>query len=182
MDVRASDDERDATIELLREAAAQGRLTFEELAERIEAASSAVMRAELVPLTADLPGAPVAGPVEPATGVRWMGDIKRSGAWVVPPELDFRSYFGNIKLDFRDATITTDEIRVHAWAGFGNVDLLVPEGVEVEVQANPLIGKLKQEGGPATPGAARIILTGGAVLGDVKIRRKKRRLRLLKRG
>jgi hypothetical protein len=49
MDVRASDLERDATVELLREAAADGRLTLEELTDRIEAASNAVMRSELVP-------------------------------------------------------------------------------------------------------------------------------------
>ena len=39
MDVRASDAEREATIERLRDAAAEGRLTFEELADRIEAAA-----------------------------------------------------------------------------------------------------------------------------------------------
>jgi len=54
MDVRASDSERDATVERLREAAAEGRLTLEELTDRIEAASLAVMRSELVPLTTDL--------------------------------------------------------------------------------------------------------------------------------
>jgi hypothetical protein len=55
MDVRASDSERDATVEQLREAAAVGRLTLEELTDRIEAAANAVMRSELVPLTGDLP-------------------------------------------------------------------------------------------------------------------------------
>jgi hypothetical protein len=40
MDVRASDAERDATFEQLREAAAEGRLTLEELTDRIEAASN----------------------------------------------------------------------------------------------------------------------------------------------
>ena len=41
MDVRASDAEREATIERFRHAAAEGALTFEELADRIEAASAA---------------------------------------------------------------------------------------------------------------------------------------------
>jgi hypothetical protein len=36
MDVRASDPERDATVERLRDAAAEGRLTLEELTDRIE--------------------------------------------------------------------------------------------------------------------------------------------------
>src|SRR5690242_18356598 len=98
MDVRASDSERDATIEQLREAAAEGRLTFEELADRIEAASHAVTRADLEPLTADLPLAPGVLAREPAE-VRKAGDIKRSGGWVVPPKCHFQSYFGNVRLD-----------------------------------------------------------------------------------
>src|SRR5689334_14861292 len=102
MDVRASDAERDATVEQLREAAAEGRLTFEELSDRIELASQAVMRGELATLTADLPTALTTLPSEPAN-VRMAGDIKRSGAWVVPAESRLRSYFGHIKLDLRQA-------------------------------------------------------------------------------
>jgi Domain of unknown function (DUF1707) len=40
-DVRASDAEREATVVRLRDAAAEGRLTLEELAERVEAADGA---------------------------------------------------------------------------------------------------------------------------------------------
>ena len=47
--------------------------------------------------------------------------------------------------------------------------MLVPEGVDVEVRANALIGKLKQEQSPAVHGAPRVILTGGTWFGDVKI-------------
>ena len=46
----------------LRDAAAEGRLTFEELADRIEAADGAVMREDLERLTEDLPAAPAAAP------------------------------------------------------------------------------------------------------------------------
>ena len=53
--VRASDAEREATVERLREATAEGRLTFGELTERTEAAYPATTRGELAPLTADLP-------------------------------------------------------------------------------------------------------------------------------
>src|SRR3954470_6075045 len=90
MDVRASDAERDATVDRLREAAAEGRLTLEELTDRIEAAAGAVMRSELAPLTRDLPPAGEVGHVVPPTDVRGAGDVKRSGAWVVPAECHFR--------------------------------------------------------------------------------------------
>ena len=169
MDVRASDAERDETVERLREAAAEGRLTFEELADRIEVAAGATTRGELVRLTRDLPAPPPARAAEPLH-VRTVGDVKRSGAWVVPPELTLRSWLGHIKLDLRQAMITSEEIRIHAHTPFGNIDLLVPEGVEVDVRAR---GQQKVEGGAPVPGAPRIVLTGGTVFGTVKVRHKR---------
>src|SRR4051794_32788741 len=105
MDVRASDAERDATVNHLREAAAEGRLTLEELTDRIEAAADAVMRSDLVPLTSDLPAAAVAAIAPQRAGVRGLGDVKRSGPWAVPAESSFRTWFGHIKLDLRQAQI-----------------------------------------------------------------------------
>jgi hypothetical protein len=168
VDVRASDSERDATVEQLRDAAAEGRLTLEELTDRIEAASNAVMRSELMPLTTDLPVTVERSRSEPAH-VRKVGDIKPKGAWVVPAECRFRSYFGAVVVDLREATITAQELHIDARTPFGNIILLVPEGVGVEVRANALIGKLKQEQSPAVHGAPRVILTGGTWFGDVKI-------------
>jgi hypothetical protein len=176
MDVRASDAERDATVERLREAAAEGRLTFEELADRIEAAAGATTRGELVRLTGDLPTA--LAPSEPIR-VRTLGDVKRSGAWVVPAELRLRSWLGHITLDLREATISAQEIHIHARTPFGNIDLLVPEGFEVDVRAR---GSQKLEGVAPTPGSPRIVLTGGTMFGTVKVRHKRLWEKLLKGG
>ncbi|WP_241683094.1 DUF1707 domain-containing protein [Actinomadura sp. J1-007] len=62
--VRASDAEREAVVEWLRVASVEGRLTFEELTERTEAAFLAVTRGDLERITTDLPGmgAPGANP------------------------------------------------------------------------------------------------------------------------
>ena len=111
-DVRASDAEREATVERLRDAAAEGRLTFEELADRIEAAGAAVMRSDLVPLTADIPAA-VAIRDDAPERVHALGDVKRSGSWAVPGENHFRSWLGHIKLDLRQARISGTEIHIH---------------------------------------------------------------------
>jgi hypothetical protein len=174
MDVRASDAERDAVIEQLREAAAEGRLTMEELTDRIEVASQAVMRSDLEPLTADLPAPGAAVTVAPDDArERTFGDVKRSGAWVVPQHSEFRSWMGNIKLDLRQATIGSREIVIDAFTPFGNIDLLVPEGVQVEVRADKRMGSLKHDTGAATPGAPRVILTGGTVFGTIKVRNKR---------
>jgi hypothetical protein len=174
MDVRASDAERDAVIDQLREAAAEGRLTMEELTDRIEIAAHAVMRSELERLTADLP-APAANANLPVldTRERAMGDVTRSGTWLVPQHSEFRSWTGNIKLDLRQATISSREIVIDAFTPFGNIDLLVPEGVAVEVRAEKRMGSLKQQATAATPGAPRVILTGGTVFGTIKVRNKR---------
>ena len=55
--LRAGDSDRDATISLLREAFAEGRLTQAEFDERLDEAHAARTFAELEQLTADLPKA-----------------------------------------------------------------------------------------------------------------------------
>lgn len=54
-DLRIGDAERDATIAALREHFAAGRLTLEELTERIDGALAAKTQAQIDALTADLP-------------------------------------------------------------------------------------------------------------------------------
>ncbi len=56
-DLRASDREREQVVRLLKDAAAEGRLDVEELETRTEGALRARTRAELAPLTRDLPSA-----------------------------------------------------------------------------------------------------------------------------
>jgi hypothetical protein len=89
MNVRASDADRDATVNLLREAAGEGRLTLEELTERIEAAANAVMRSDLVLLTGDLSTGAAVGVATQSAEVRGWRDVKRSGPWTVPAESSF---------------------------------------------------------------------------------------------
>ena len=54
-ELRVSDADRDRVAERLRAAAGEGRLTSDELEERLESAFSARTGAELEPLVADLP-------------------------------------------------------------------------------------------------------------------------------
>jgi Domain of unknown function (DUF1707)/Cell wall-active antibiotics response 4TMS YvqF len=181
MDVRASDADRDAIVSRLHEAAADGRLTFEELSDRIEAAGTAVTRTDLVRLTSDLPATAAVDLAAQPPAIRGVGDVKRSGAWTVPADNSFRTWFGNIKLDLRQAQISAMETHIHARAVFGNVDLLVPEGVEVEVRASTPIGRLRHEAAPPTLGAPRIVLTGGTFFGDVRIRHRRLWEKLVRR-
>ena len=172
----------DATVNRLRDAATERRLTLEELTDRIDAAANAVMRSDLVPLTSDLPATAAVGVATQSAGVRGVGDVKRSGPWTVPAENSFRTWFGNIKLDLRQAQISATETHIHARALFGNVDLLVPEGVEVEVQARTQVGRTNLQASSGILGAPRIVLTGGTFFGDIKVRHRRLWEKLGRRG
>jgi len=67
-DLRASDAEREHHAELLREHAAQGRLTVDELDERLDRVYAARTVGELSPVVADLP-APAPKPQPPSRGL-----------------------------------------------------------------------------------------------------------------
>ena len=185
--VRASDGERERTMELLRDAAADGRLTFEELADRIEGAAGAVTRDELERLTDDLPvprgavaGQEIVVPIRKSTV---FNDVRRSGAWKVPVESRWESLFGDVVLDLREAQVTAPEVTIDAGTIFGHVELLVPEGVAVEVRSKTLLGAVRQEAGEVAPaGAPRVVLTGGTVFGDVRVRARRLRERLWRSG
>ncbi len=184
--IRASDAERDATMDQLRDAAADGRLSLEELADRLEAAGGAATRRELSALTADLPSP--AGPLAPAPAdtvtvssktSAVFGDLRRSGRWVVPRSSRWESVFGDVVLDLREAQVTGDEIEIDAGTVFGDVQLLVPEGVLVEVRARVFFGDVRQSAGLSAPtGAPRIVLSGGTFFGDVRVRAERLRERL----
>ena len=179
--IRASDIERDAVIERLRDAAGEGRLTFEELADRIELAAGAVTREELDQISADLPAEPAPGrevALSPTRAATLFGDVRQEGAWKVPAEGRWLTMFGDVVLDLRDARVAGGEVRIQAGTVFGDIDLLVPEGVEVEVRSWTLFGDVKQNTAAAAPGAPRIVLTGGTLFGDVEVRARRLRERL----
>jgi hypothetical protein len=59
--IRASDQERESVVDVLREAFTDGRLTFDEFEERTASAYAATTWTQLRELTSDLPAQPVLG-------------------------------------------------------------------------------------------------------------------------
>ena len=80
--MRASDADRERVANVLREAAGDGRLTMDELDERLDAVYAAKTYAELEPITHDLPdagAAPVPVPSRAAPRVRRGHRARRPG-------------------------------------------------------------------------------------------------------
>jgi hypothetical protein len=137
--MRASHQDRDRVVEALRVAAGDGRLTSEELDERLEAALTARTYAELAVLTTDLPaspGAPAAvTAAQPKDSVRidcTSGSARRDGRWVVPHRIEVRVTSGEVRLDFTEAVITQPSLHIDAEVRSGRLKLITKPGIVVD--------------------------------------------------
>jgi hypothetical protein len=174
--IRASAAEREAVVEGLRVASVEGRLTFEELTERTEAAYAAVSRGDLEHITADLPGmgAPGANPAPAQVKRRFsavMGDCKERIVGRIDGPLEAVSVMGDVVLDLRGAQVTTGEVCISATAVMGDVKIIVPDGVSVELTGHNFLGVRKVNVRDPHPGARVPVVrvTATAVMGDIKI-------------
>jgi hypothetical protein len=185
--LRAADSDRDRVAEQLRQAAAEGRITFDELDERVSLAYAAKTFADLDAITSDLPGAAVSAPVprrvqppDPASGtplpkfsVAIMSGMRRAGPWVVPPTYTAVAVMGGVELDLRYATFAAPEVTIQAFCLMGGVSITVPEDVAVDVSGIGFMGGFDhQASGPGVPGAPHVRIVGFALMGGVDVRRR----------
>jgi hypothetical protein len=141
--VRASDAEREAVGERLRDAAAEGRLTLEELADRSDAAYGGTDRAELDRLVADLPAKPA--PRESERGPRrWffgvMGGDDLAGPMRLAGTCTIVNLMGGTDLDLSQARIEGGELTLRVVSIMGGSTIRVPHGVHVERTGLSLMG------------------------------------------
>jgi hypothetical protein len=174
--VRASNAEREAVVERLRVASVEGRLTFEELTERTEAAYLAVTRGDLEAITADLPGMGAPGAVPAPLQVRRrfsavMGDCKERIVGRIDQGLEVLSVMGDVVLDLRGAQVPSGEVSVVATAVMGDIKVIVPDGVRVEMSGYAVMGDRKVLVRETRPGLAVPVvhIRAHAIMGDVKI-------------
>jgi hypothetical protein len=170
--LRASHQDRDRVVEVLRVAAGDGRLTADELDQRLEAALTARTYADLAVLTTDLPAA--SAPVPPA-GVAvpepkdvgriecGSGSTKRDGRWVVPRRMEVRVTSGAVKLDFTEALISQPSLQIDTEVRSGQLILITKPGIavdadEVEIRSGQV--KVRQPWGRDAPVSLRIAVNG----------------------
>jgi Domain of unknown function (DUF1707) len=175
--MRASDADRDRVADLLCTAARDGRLTADEFDERLEAALSSRTLDELAMLTADLPSGSGRSAVATAQAEDAMriskhgGKVRRTGRWVVPRRLELRSSWCDVALDFTNAVITRDTVRIDMDVRGGSLILLV--GPSTVVDADSLMARYThvRVGPSAEPGAPvvlRVQLAGRMCYGRIE--------------
>jgi hypothetical protein len=189
--LRASDADRERVAEQLRQAAGDGRLSLDELHDRLDALYAAKTYAELEPVVADLPTAgksPSALPAQPASGAveRRVGGtpvartakavfsgLTRRGQWVVPSHYTVKAVFGGAELDLRQAWLESNEVTIDVKAVFGGVDIVVPDDVIAIVDGTGIFGAFDDKVSTSQPttGAPVVRIGGKAVFGGVTVHR-----------
>ena len=179
MGVRASDAERDATVERLSQATGEGRLTLEEFSQRMDRATTAKTRAELDRLVTDLPasgavGAPVT--VGAQAGPSWhispVGGLNIFGPWRMGRHVIVATLVGGARLDLSQAELAGPEVTLTKVSLVGGVRVRVPSGIRVEASGLTLVGGTRVEGAPDPgPGAPTIHIRAFSLVGGIRIRR-----------
>lgn len=175
-DLRVSDAERAHVVEVLQKAIGQGMLSLDEFTERTDAALAARTRGELNSVLVDLPGVRHQDPDSPIrekpVELRAnMSTIKRDGAWSVPRELIIRNRLGSTELDFSEAEIPYDEVRIMLNVSGGSVKLLLPErSSAVTDQVQVTAGSIKDKVGEGG-GRPLFVIGGTLTAGSLHLRR-----------
>jgi len=167
-ELRASDEDRERTAETLRRAAGEGRLTMDELEERLHSTYEARTHRDLEALTRDVvvvPGETRATRRVPVrrgedTGAHWLISVMsgrdRKGRWRVGRRCNVINIMGGSDLDLNDAELADDYVEMTVFSLMGGADIRVPDGLNVEVSEFAFMGgnsvrlgdELPDPGGP----------------------------------
>jgi hypothetical protein len=156
-DLRASDAERDRTAETLRHAMGEGRLTVDELEDRLRAAYTVPTVRELELLVSDvtLPAVAAGAAVSPARGSgvtvkegpggdRWVVSIlsghDRRGRWRIAGRCTVLNIMGGSGIDLNDVELSARITQLNVYSVMGGGEIRVPDGVEVEVSNVAIMG------------------------------------------
>jgi Domain of unknown function (DUF1707) len=190
--LRVSHEDRDQVAESLRVAAGDGRLTTDELDERLEKALTARTYDDLAVLVADLPAAgtalaplpaPLAALLPGGTGHAaakelvkihtTSGSSERVGRWAVPARMDLKVTSGHIKVDFTGAVITQPTLHIDAEVRSGHILLITKPGIVVDLDDVSVRSghvKVRAPWGESVPAVLRVTVAGTCGSGHILAR------------
>jgi Domain of unknown function (DUF1707)/Cell wall-active antibiotics response 4TMS YvqF len=148
--LRASDAEREQAIVSLRDHLLAGRLTLDEFSERVEAALRARFGTELARVQQDLPEIFTEAASSRRKPTRFtaalLGRVTRRGRLRLRGWTLAAGVLGDLDFDLREATIEHPLTAVTVLVACGNVDVYVPEGVNVDVGGITIFGHRREWG------------------------------------
>ena len=163
--LRASDADRDRAASVLNGAMAEGRLTVDEHADRLDALYAAKTHAEIVPLLDDLPGrtadaSPAKTSGEVSHIVAILSGATRKGSWTVPSAMNVVTVLGGMEITVPPEMHVIDN------------GVAILGGREVSADSDESV----------RPGAPVLRLSGFCLLGGVEVKRKPRKTDRDRRG
>ena len=184
-EVRLSDAEREVVIAQLRQATDEGRISLFEFEERAGEAYAAQFPSQLIPLTKDLPIGPTdlpspvvevdASPVQRAR--RWlvsiMSESEMRGNWDPGGQTLALSVMGSQVIDLTD--VEASSVSISAFAVMGGVDIIVPDGAQVDIGGFMLMGSSSNEAVRTGDSVMRVHVRAWGTMGTCKVRSLKRR-------
>ncbi|MEU3031175.1 DUF1707 SHOCT-like domain-containing protein [Streptomyces incarnatus] len=192
--LRASDADRDRVADILREALAEGRLTADEHAERVDGVLNARTVGELEVFIQDLPAAhqhssrAACTPAPPrprdeipgesdANVVAVLSSAVRRGRWRAGRRMHAYAVFGSVEIDLSEAIFEYQQVVIKAVSVFGDVQIRVPENVSLRGTGGGVLGNFEVATLDSTETDAPVVyIDGWAVLGNVEARPKRGKL------
>ncbi|MET9772927.1 DUF1707 domain-containing protein [Streptomyces sp. NPDC006367] len=184
-ELRASDADRDRIADMLRDALAEGRLTAEEHAERVEGVLAAKTVGELDVFVRDLPAAhagrgaaapaphrPTAVPADPDENVvAVFSSAVRKGRRRAGRRIHAYAVFGSVEIDLSEAVFEHRQVVIKAFSVCGSVDVRVPENVSLRGTGGGVLGSFEVATLDSEEAEAPVVYVDGwAVLGSIEAR------------
>jgi hypothetical protein len=182
-ELRASDADREEHAEVLRRAAGEGRLTMDELDERLSTVYESRTHKELQRLIADVvvPGEKPHANRMPVRrdqdGSSWLVAIMsgrdRKGRWLVGRHLKVINIMGGSDIDLNDAELADDVVQITVVALMGGAEVRVPDGLNVELSEFAFMGGNDSDLGNERPdpGGPTLRLKVISIMGGTDVKR-----------
>lgn len=184
-------DERDAAEARLRRAVADEVLSLEEFGDRMRLLLAAKTRGDLHQAVAGLPDVrerpartAERGHMRPARPqgavVAILSSSETRGQWRPGHTTTAIAALGEATVDLQGAEYEDDELVINAFSMLGTVEIVVPEGVEVELRGHSILGdRSDRTDGMIVAGAPVVRVEGLALLGEITVRHPKARERFV---
>lgn len=100
-----------------------------------------------------------------------IGSVERRGRWRLAERTVFVSLLGSADLDLTEAEVPAGGATFIKVSLLGDIKIVTPPTIDVDVAVAVGIGERKLDGGAATPGAPTVRIKAYSLLGGVTVRR-----------